>query len=186
MSVADSDESTSNHAGRRLCLAPCICCGRGLGPNEGLDIDAISASKLIRKRISLDHHMETQHPDHPWTPIFMAMMRDINEKHKLAQVLDADPEVQLSGPPFNSPTAAPTSTVDAPCCAKVRKMMSVSDVKQMRLHAKIKATIRAEMVESWERICARLLLLNHHDDVTRNCVAAILKDASTICGPAES
>ena len=101
-------------------------------------------------------------------------------------MLDADPEVQLSGPPFNSPTAAPTSTVDAPCCAKVRKMMSLSDVKQMRLHAKIKATIKAEMIESWERICARLRLLNHRDAVTQDCIAAILKEASKFCGLAES
>ena len=99
---------------------------------------------------------------------------------------DADPEVQLSGPPFNSPTAAPTSIVDAPWIAKVRAMMSLNDVKQMRLHAKIKAITRAEMVESWEVICARLLLLNHRDVVTRNCAAAILKEASTICGLVES
>ena len=92
MSVADS---VLHHA--------CICRGRELGPNEGLDIDAISAWNVIRKRISLDFHMETQHPDHPWIPVSMAMIRDMNEKRKLAHILEADaggsaawPSVRLS------------------------------------------------------------------------------------------
>ena len=107
----------------------------------------------------------------------MAMIRDINEKRKLAQMLDADPEVQLNGPPFNSPTAAPTSIVDAPWSAKVRRMMSLSDVRQMQLHAKMKA----ESVASWERMCVRLVLLNHRDAGTRNCVAEILGGARAAC-----
>ena len=125
----------------------CVCCGRSLGPKEGVDVDAEVAWKSIQTRIKLDNHMQTNHPNLPWTPVSMAMVRDAEVQHELAQMLDANPDVQLNGPPFNSLASEPTSIVDKPWSAKVRKMM----------------TYGKEGLEFWERITNQLLFLKHRD-----------------------
>ena len=102
----------------------CVCCGRSLGPKEGVYVDAEDAWNVIQKRIKLDNHMQTNHPNHPWTPVSMAMVRDAKVQRELAQMLDANPDVQLNGSPFNSLAGDPTSTVDKPWSAKVRKMVT--------------------------------------------------------------
>ena len=107
----------------------CVCCGRSLGPKEGVDVDAEDAWKVIQKRIKLDNHMQAHHPNHPWTPVSMAMVRDAKVQRELAQMLDANPDVQLNGPPFNSLAGEPTSIVDKPWSAKVRKVMTYGGVE---------------------------------------------------------
>ena len=99
----------------------CIRCGRSLGQNQGVDVDAEDVWKTIQKRIKLDNHMQSHHPDRLWTPVSMAMVRDVNAKRELAQMLDANPEVQLNGPPFNSLPGDPTSIVDGPWSVKIRE-----------------------------------------------------------------
>ena len=123
----------------------CVCCGRSLGPKEGVDADAEVAWKSIQTRIKLDNHMQTHHPNLPWTPVSMAMVRDAKVQRELAQMLDANPDVQLNGPPFNSLAGEPTSIVDKPWSAKVRKVMTYGGV------------------EFWERITNQLVFLKHRD-----------------------
>ena len=84
--------------------------------------------------------MAANHPGQPWTPISVAMMRDVEGKFELAAMLLKKPHVQFDGPPFNSADGS-TSTVDVPWSAKVRKLMK-SDIVVCKM---------------WERITNQLL-----------------------------
>ena len=70
----------------------CVSCSRSLGPKEGVYVDAEDAWNVIQKRIKLDNHIQSHHPDHPWNPVSMAMVRDVKAHRELAQMLDANPE----------------------------------------------------------------------------------------------
>ena len=126
----------------------CICCGQYLQrPIHNDDVDADEVWKTIQKRIKFDNHMQSHHPDRLWTPVSLAMIRDVNAKRELAQMLDADPEVQLNGSPFNSLPGDPTSIADGPWSAKIRKVMKRGKA----------------CVEFWERVTNQLLFVKHRD-----------------------
>jgi hypothetical protein len=124
----------------------CVGCGRPLkSPKEGFAFDD---DWLIKKRIKLDNHMQTNHPNHTWTPISLAMIRDEEDKHELAQMLLVDPHVQFRQVSHTFNVAADAiSIVDEPWSAKTRKLM----------------TDKEAVCKCWERITNQLLVLQHRD-----------------------
>lgn len=116
-------------------------------PKEGFEFDT---NWVIGRRIKLDHHIADNHPEQSWTPISFAMIRCEDDKHELAQVLLQNPHVQFDehfrGPASDS-ADDPTSIVDVPWSAKVRKLM----------------TYDADKCKQFENLTNQLLFVKHRD-----------------------
>ena len=120
----------------------CDMCGTAVGPKESSALCLHCIWNAIQRRVKLDAHMRTCHPDHPWTPLSPDHVERFKERG-LVQMLIDNPEIQ-----FDSLPSDPPPIVDGPR-KKIRKTGA--------------SMYSVDCVKFWERIANQLLFLKHRD-----------------------